>query len=64
MPLIDEALIDLYESLRATKEGVAVGRLADGVCGGCHLALTAAEQLEATRADPPRCIHCRRIIVP
>ncbi len=64
VPLIDEDLLDLYESLRATKEGVAVGRLADGVCGGCHLALTAAEQLEATRAHPPRCIHCRRILVP
>jgi predicted nucleic acid-binding Zn-ribbon protein len=64
VPLIEEDLLDLYEDLRAHKEGVAVGRLADGVCGGCHLALTAAEQLEALRSEPPRCIHCRRILVP
>lgn len=62
--LIPEDLMDLYDQLRASKEGVAVGRLADGICGGCHLALTAAEQLEATRSEPPRCIHCRRILVP
>jgi hypothetical protein len=64
VPLVDPDLIELYEELRRLKEGVAVGRLADGVCGGCHLALTAAEQLSATRQDPPRCIHCRRILVP
>lgn len=64
VPLIEGDLLDLYEQLRETKEGVAVGRLADGVCGGCHLTLTPAEQLEAQRSDPPRCIHCRRIVVP
>ncbi len=64
VPLIEEHLLDLYDELRETKERVAVGRLADGVCGGCHLTLTAAEQLEANRSDPPRCIHCRRIVVP
>jgi hypothetical protein len=64
VPLVDPDLLELYEELRRLKEGVAVGRLADGVCGGCHLALTAAEQLSATRQDPPRCIHCRRILVP
>ncbi len=64
VPLIDEGLLELYEELRDAKEGVGVGRLADGVCGGCHLTLTPAEQLEVTRSDPPRCIHCRRILVP
>ncbi len=64
VPLIEPDLLDLYEKLRVTKEGVAVGRLADGVCGGCHLTLSAAEQLEVTRDDPPRCLHCRRILVP
>ncbi len=62
--LIEGDLLELYEELRPLKEGVAVGRLAEGVCGGCHLTLTAAEQLSVTRQDPPRCIHCRRILVP
>ena len=64
VPLIGEALLELYDQLRDVKEGVAVGRLAGGVCGGCHLALSAAEQLEALRSEPPRCIHCGRILVP
>jgi predicted nucleic acid-binding Zn-ribbon protein len=63
VPLVEADLVELYEDLRQTKEGVGVGRLADGVCGGCHLTLTQAEQLEVTRSDPPRCIHCRRILV-
>ena len=62
-PLIPEDLLELYEQLRGTKEGVAVGAITDGMCGGCHLKLTAAEQLDARRTDPPRCIHCRRILV-
>jgi predicted nucleic acid-binding Zn-ribbon protein len=63
VPPIPADLLALYERLRTTKEGVAVGRLADGQCGGCHLHLSAAEQAEAAAADPPRCTHCRRILV-
>ncbi len=65
VPLIPDDLLDLYERLRTEMDdGVAVGRLADGVCGACHLRLTVAEQLEARRSVPPRCIHCRAILVP
>ena len=64
VPLIPPELIEMYEELRPIKEGVAVGRLAEGICGGCHLRLTPAEQLEAKKSHPPRCIHCRRILVP
>lgn len=64
VPLIDADLLALYEELRPHKEGVAVGRLAEGVCGGCHLRLTAAEQVQVAREYPPRCLHCRRILVP
>lgn len=64
VPLITPDLIDLYEELRPHKEGVAVGRLAEGICGGCHLKLSAAEQVEVLRLSPPRCLHCRRILVP
>jgi hypothetical protein len=64
VPLILPELLELYEGLRPHKEGVAVGRLAEGVCGGCHLRLSAAEQVEVLRDFPPRCLHCRRILVP
>jgi predicted nucleic acid-binding Zn-ribbon protein len=63
VPLIPEDLLELYDELRPIKEGVAVGRLVESVCGGCHLRLTAAERLDVTRSEPPRCIHCRRILV-
>lgn len=63
VPLIEEDILELYEGLRSSKDGVGVGRLADGTCGGCHLRITEAEELEVKRSDPPRCIHCRRILV-
>ncbi len=62
--LIEPGLLSLYEELRPMKEGVAVGRLAEGTCGGCHLKLSAAEETQVKRGDPPRCLHCRRILVP
>ena len=62
-PSIPDDLLELYETLRGTKEGVAVGRLDGNQCQGCHLALSAPEQAEAREYDPPRCVHCRRILV-
>lgn len=56
-------LLELYETLRAAKEGVAVGRFEGGVCGGCNMALSPAERNEAMSAEIPRCVHCRRILV-
>jgi predicted nucleic acid-binding Zn-ribbon protein len=58
------ATVPLYEEIRPAKEGVAVAALVDGVCGGCHLRLSAAEEAQALRAVPPRCHHCRRILAP
>lgn len=60
---VPQDMIELYESLRSSKEGVAIGRFENGVCGGCHMALSPAEQAEALGADIPRCVHCRRILV-
>lgn len=60
---IPDDLLSRYEKLRRTKEGVAVGRLEHGQCGGCHLALSTTEQNEARESDPPLCVHCRRILV-
>lgn len=64
VPLIDEDLIELYEGLRSSLDGRAVGALNNGVCGACHLILSSAEENEARRQDPPRCVHCRAILVP
>lgn len=63
VPLIEDDLVELYEDLRKAKGGVGVGRLADGTCGGCHLRITEAEEIDVRKSDPPRCIHCRRILV-
>jgi predicted nucleic acid-binding Zn-ribbon protein len=60
---IDPELLDLYEKLRVIKEGVAVAAYDHGVCGGCHMSLSPAEQEETFAADLPRCVHCRRILV-
>lgn len=65
VPLILPDLLVLYERLRESKEGVAASRLEDGgICGGCHLRLSAAERNQVLAEDPPRCLHCRRILVP
>jgi len=60
---IPEELLDRYERLRRTKEGVAIARLDHGQCGGCHLSLSATEQKEARQTDPALCVHCRRMLV-
>lgn len=57
------AVMELYESLRKDKGGVAAGRLEGSICGGCHLALSESERQEAAETDPARCPHCRRILV-
>lgn len=65
VPLVDGEILDLYTELRISREGQqVVGALTDGVCGACHLKLSAAEEAEARAEDPPRCIHCRAILVP
>ena len=55
--------MEVYDALREQRSGRVVGRLADGVCGACHLQLSAAEVARMSKDDPPRCIHCRAILV-
>lgn len=64
VPLVPPELLELYEELRPHKEGIGAARLIEGVCGGCHLSLSPAEQHEVMKEDPPRCLQCRRILVP
>lgn len=61
--LVDEYLLEIYDSLRESGKGRVVGRLADDTCGACHLKLSAAEIGRVQKQDPPRCIHCRSILV-
>lgn len=61
--LVDEYHMGIYDDLREKKTGRVVGRLVDGVCGSCHLRLSAAEVARVAKDDPPRCIHCRAILV-
>lgn len=62
-PIEDEDLLELYETMRVSKEGVAVAAYENGVCGGCHMTLSPAEHDEVFASDLPRCVHCRRILV-
>lgn len=64
VPEFDEDLLDLYESLRSQKRGVGAAALKDGVCQGCHEALSplARDRLKRTEGIK-RCENCRRILV-
>jgi uncharacterized protein len=59
-------LLDLYEEIRASHDGVGTAQLHRGRCEGCHLSLDAAS-LNALRAAAPdevvRCEECRRILI-
>lgn len=62
IPVPDD-LMKIYDKLRRIKEGVAIAGYDHGVCGGCHMALSPAEEEEAFSDEIPRCVHCRRILV-
>jgi len=64
IPRIDPEVLELYEDMRARpRELPAVGRLEDDSCGACNLRLSNAEQDKARSSYPPRCVHCRAILV-
>ena len=62
-PLPSE-LLELYEKLRTTKNGVGVAALEGGTCQGCHTKLSNKE-IERIKAEGglQRCENCRRILV-
>lgn len=60
---IPAELMELYTELRSTKHGIAIGKLTEDVCGGCNISLSPPEQVESAESDPPRCVHCLRILV-
>lgn len=63
---ISEAALASYEALRTRMGGVAVARLRNGACEGCHLALSAMELDRIRRAPADELCHCEecgRILV-
>ncbi|MDH3753045.1 MAG: C4-type zinc ribbon domain-containing protein [Acidimicrobiia bacterium] len=59
-------LLQTYEKVRADQGGVAVSRLVNGTCDGCHLGLSAVE-LDRVKHEPPDALvyhdECGRILV-
>lgn len=61
---LSEARLSRYESLRASKHGIAVGALEADMCSACRMALP-AERAQAIQAGPEvaECPNCHRILV-
>ncbi|NTV39824.1 MAG: hypothetical protein HGA51_07700 [Demequinaceae bacterium] len=63
---LDEALVALYEKLRAQNGDSGAAALTRGTCQGCHMSLNPADlaAIEAAPADEiVRCEECGRILV-
>ncbi|MDQ3929906.1 MAG: hypothetical protein M3328_12275 [Chloroflexota bacterium] len=57
--------LQLYERLRRGKGGLAVAAVKGGLCGGCHVAVTATIlRLARTSPDFVKCPTCERILYP
>jgi predicted nucleic acid-binding Zn-ribbon protein len=61
---IPAELVDLYEKIRAQKNGVGAAVLEAGTCNGCHTKLPNKE-VERIRSEGglQRCENCRRILI-
>lgn len=60
---LDAASLDLYDSLRRDRRGVAVTTLGDGSCNACGTTLTPAQQQNARHSNQLfRCPTCGRIL--
>jgi uncharacterized protein len=51
-------LLETYDRLRPRLGGVAVAKLSGGVCGGCHLGLSAVEVDRIKRQPPDALVYC------
>jgi len=63
---VDPAVVVQYESLRKEFGGVAVARLEQGSCRGCHIKLSSVE-FDRVKHEPidavVHCEHCGRILI-
>jgi predicted nucleic acid-binding Zn-ribbon protein len=55
---VEPELLVEYEQLRPHSGGIAIARLVNGHCGGCHLALSAVERDRIKRLPPDAAAHC------
>ena len=57
--------LQVYETLRRTKRGVAVAAVHNGLCGGCHTGVPAhVLRVARTSNDFTMCPSCARILYP
>jgi len=59
---IDSAHLELYELVRARKQGVAIARIGQGRCQGCRIALSMSDMTRARTGDLVQCDSCGRIL--
>lgn len=63
-PEIPDALLKLYETIRAQKGGIGAAALVGGTCEGCHTTLPSMEAQKIRKEGGlQRCENCRRILV-
>jgi hypothetical protein len=63
---LESAVVTQYESLRANFGGVAVAKLEQGSCRGCHIKLSSVEfdRVKHLPVDAVvHCEHCGRILI-
>jgi predicted nucleic acid-binding Zn-ribbon protein len=58
---IEVGLVELYTNLK-NRKGIAVARVERGICRGCQISLSAAEQQRARAGDMVQCGSCGRIL--
>jgi predicted nucleic acid-binding Zn-ribbon protein len=59
---IEPAALELYEALRAKKQGRAVAKIEQGRCQGCRIALPLSEVQRARVGELVQCSSCGRIL--
>jgi predicted nucleic acid-binding Zn-ribbon protein len=63
---IEPELLNLYEKIRASADGIGAARLHAGKCQGCNLTINASDLSRINSLpedDVVRCEECRRILV-
>lgn len=64
VPRVDPQLLQIYDTIRASKGGVGAAAMVDGTCQGCHMRLPAQEaERVRTAGGLVRCDECQRILV-
>lgn len=55
---VEPELMATYEELRPRSGGIAIARLVNGSCGGCHLSLAAVEIDRIKKLPAEAVVHC------